>query len=280
MRNLDIAQLRALLAIVQYDGVGRAAKMLNLTQSAVSMQIKRLEESVGAELFSREGRKLQLTSTGETVQKYARQIIALNDEIVENIAEENDVEEVSFGLPPDLTEHYLAQIVNQFKNLHPQTKINIQVDLSLNLLEKFREGELDAIITTECHGTGKLLKTLNLNWFIYPDSEASQLRPLPIATCNNCAFTKPVSKILDDSTLDYEFLPNINTPAVSRALAMSGLAVKIDFEEADDVKGFEILKDPDLPKLPDFGIYLYQNGARISTATNDLAKIVGNVYQG
>ena len=80
MRNMDVAVLRSFVAVVDNGGVTRAAGVLNLTQSAVSMQIKRLEELLGFALFDRVGRKLVPTAAGEQLLGYARKLVALNDD--------------------------------------------------------------------------------------------------------------------------------------------------------------------------------------------------------
>lgn len=81
MRNLDLTTLRSFAAVADNGGVTSAARMLNLTQSAVSMQIKRLEDLLGLTLLERAGRGVALTASGEQLLGYARRMIALNDEV-------------------------------------------------------------------------------------------------------------------------------------------------------------------------------------------------------
>ena len=88
MRNLDITTLRALVAVADHGGVTRAAAILHLTQSAVSMQIKRLEEMLDLALFDRGNRRVSLTGPGEQLVSYARRILALNDEAVARLTED------------------------------------------------------------------------------------------------------------------------------------------------------------------------------------------------
>ena len=79
-RNLDLSALRSFVTVADVGGVTRAAGYLNLTQSAVSMQIKRLEDSLGMSLFLRAARKLALSPEGEQLLSYGRRMLALNDE--------------------------------------------------------------------------------------------------------------------------------------------------------------------------------------------------------
>ncbi|MEO1734302.1 MAG: LysR family transcriptional regulator, partial [Pseudomonadota bacterium] len=88
MRNLDITTLRSFVAVAESGGVTRAAGFLHLTQSAVSMQLKRLEELLDVELLDRSGRSIALTAEGEQLLGYARRMVALNDEIVSRLTDE------------------------------------------------------------------------------------------------------------------------------------------------------------------------------------------------
>lgn len=97
MRNLDMTTLRSFMAVADHGGVTRAAGALNLTQSAVSMQIKRLEEMLDITLLDRANRRVTLTASGEQLLSYARRIVALNDEAVGRLTEDLFEGEVVLG---------------------------------------------------------------------------------------------------------------------------------------------------------------------------------------
>ena len=102
MRNLDMTTLRSFLAVAEHGGVTRAAGALNLTQSAVSMQLKRLEDLLDIQLLDRSNRKIALTGSGEQMLSYARRIVALNDEAVGRLTEELYEGEITLGVPQDI----------------------------------------------------------------------------------------------------------------------------------------------------------------------------------
>ena len=110
-RNLDLTALRALVTVSEVGGVTRAAGLLNLTQSAVSMQIKRLEESLGTTLFNRVQRKLSLTPDGELLAQYARRMIDLNDEALLRLTDTAFEGEIRIGVPHDIVYPQLPQIL-------------------------------------------------------------------------------------------------------------------------------------------------------------------------
>ena len=100
MRNLDITTLRSFVAVADSGGVTRAAGFLHLTQSAVSMQLKRLEELLGLELLDRSGRTIALTASGEQLLAYARRMVALNDEVIGRLTDQAFEGEVLLGFGP------------------------------------------------------------------------------------------------------------------------------------------------------------------------------------
>ncbi len=278
MRNLDIAQLRALLAIIQYNGVSQAANMLNLTQSAVSMQIKRLEESLGAEVFSREGRKLALTPTGELVRMYARRIVSINDELVTRISTTDYVEELVLGVPSDIVEPYVLQIITEFRERYPNTNVKLEFGNSLEMLKGFSEGLIDVLVTTEEKGLGKEVARIPLHWYSIKEGRSAYSRPLMVATVKGSAFTPMIDKVLSRQDWLYEYYPDINSEQVIQTLVLADLAITVGLLGANDVSKLYPLEGAVLPKLPDCGIYIYKNEARTSVALNDLAQIAERVY--
>ena len=102
MRNLDITTLRSFVAVAESGGVTRAAGFLHLTQSAVSMQLKRLEELLGLDLFDRSGRTIALTASGEQLLVFARRMVALNDEVITRLTDQAYEGEITLGVPHDI----------------------------------------------------------------------------------------------------------------------------------------------------------------------------------
>lgn len=101
-RNLDLTALRSFVAVADTGGVTKAAGLLHLTQSAVSMQLKRLEESLDAPLLDRAGRGIALTAQGEQLLSYARRMLVLNDEVYGKLTSNAYEGEVTLGVPHDI----------------------------------------------------------------------------------------------------------------------------------------------------------------------------------
>ena len=113
-RHLDLTALRSFAATADAGGVTRAAAQLNLTQSAVSMQLKRLEESLGLALFDRSGRTMALTAPGEQLLGYARRLLALNDEAWGRMTDQAFEGELMLGVPQDIMYPNIPRVLRQF----------------------------------------------------------------------------------------------------------------------------------------------------------------------
>src|SRR5437762_7902865 len=149
---LDIDQLRTFLAIVETGSFTRAAEIVHKTQSAVSMQMKRLEERLERPIFARDGRASKLTEDGERLLDFARRIVKLN---VEAIAAFSDAElsgRVRLGVPDDYADRYLPEIMARFSLAYPGAELTITCQSSIELIELIDENELDLAIVTNCEG--------------------------------------------------------------------------------------------------------------------------------
>jgi DNA-binding transcriptional LysR family regulator len=198
-RNLDMTALRALLTVQDYGGVTRAAGVLHLTQSAVSMQIKRLEDSLGLPLFDRAGRTMVPTAAGEQLISYARRIVALNDEAVMRLTHTDFEGEVRLGVPYDIVHPVIPRILQEFQRLHPRMKVQLTATVTRKARAMFEAGEVDLILTTEdhCPPGGETLAELELIWVGASGGQIWRQRPLRIAVGRYCAFRAGVVAALD-----------------------------------------------------------------------------------
>lgn len=143
--SFDTLSLRCFVTLAESLHFTRTAEKVGRTQSAVSQQIARLEDQIGRPLFLR-GRKLALTADGEVMLGYARQILCLQQEMLERFREPELVGEVRFGLPEDFATFLLADVLAAFSQSHPRILLNVECDLTLNLLSRFRAGEFDLVL--------------------------------------------------------------------------------------------------------------------------------------
>ena len=134
MRHLPIECLRSFATVSEVRGFTQAGQILGLTQPAVSLQIKRLEERIGAPVFVRGGSRLDLTPTGARLMDYARQILALNDEALSELSTPVISGRVRFGIPSEYATILLPRVLGRFSHAYPAVTLEIHCDLSRNLL--------------------------------------------------------------------------------------------------------------------------------------------------
>ncbi|MEM7079651.1 MAG: LysR family transcriptional regulator [Pseudomonadota bacterium] len=278
-RNLDLVALRSFVAVADSGGVSMAAERMHLTQSAVSMQIKRLEHELDAQLLQRKGRGVVLTALGEQLLSYARRLIALNDETWARLTNDEFEGEVSLGVPVDLMEPEVPTILKRCKQLYPRVAINLVSALTRDLRAALAKGALDIILTTELaldEGGETLLRESN-DWYGAPEGTAHLQRPLPLALCKHCAMRPSVIKALDAAQLAWVSVGDTDNEATVDALVSADLAIspKLRLTTPQVAR----LQDDRLPVLPGALINLYladQPDERIPR----IAAVVREVFTG
>lgn len=260
-RNLDIGTLRTLVSVVDLAGVTKAANKLNMTQSAVSMQIKRLEETLGLPLVVRDGRVMRATSQGEQLVSYARKLLAMNDEIVDRLTNSDSAGELRFGIPHDIVEPHIPGLLKKFVHRYPKVSVTLSADNTRTLLQEFNAGRFDIILTTELEtGIGStLLLERDLVWTGAIDGRAWQQDPLPLAFSETCIFRKPAIEALDNAGI-------IWTDAVDTGKNFDSgfIACAADLGVRADIEGFRAPgmapvanTTGRLPDLPRYRVNMY-----------------------
>ncbi|MDF1757071.1 MAG: LysR substrate-binding domain-containing protein [Legionellaceae bacterium] len=143
--SLDTITLQCFLAVSDTLSFTKAAHRVGRTQSAISQQISKLEGIIEKPLFNR-GRELSLTSDGEIFLGYAKRIYELHRESLDLFKAPELEGELHFGLPEDYASIILSDVLVDFSRLHPRVKLNVECDLTLNLIDSFNEGSLDLIL--------------------------------------------------------------------------------------------------------------------------------------
>jgi len=259
-RNLDISALRSFVTVAELGGVTRAAERLNLTQSAVSMQLKRLETAFDQPLMQRHGRGVSLTSEGEQLLSYGRRMVKLNDETWNRMMHEAFESRVSFGVPEDIVRPYVTGMLRDFVGAFPRARINMTSSISRLLLQQFAEGQLEVMLTTEpaATGAGECLYRAPLKWYVGRGSEVYRQRPLPIAAKPDCIFLPVARAALETVGIAWETPYQANDWRDLVAFVSAGLAVETNMPYMAQIKDWlEVPAEGGLPPLPDFGVFLY-----------------------
>jgi DNA-binding transcriptional LysR family regulator len=280
--NLDIALLRAFLAVVESGGVTRAATVLALSQAAVSQQIKRLEEVLECRLFERQGRRLMLAPAGERLQGAAQRLVALNDEVYAGMRTPPFEGEVRFGVPYDLIASFAPAILRRFAKAQPRLRVSLVCEDSSVVRAALASGAVDLALTTEtdCGRGGETLRTDRLVWVGVPGGDAHLKDPLPVSLgAPTCVFRPVAIEVLGKARRDWRAVCEVSRLEPVHAAIEAGLAVA-PLLRSSVPERFEILgREARLPALPEFRINLYAP-PNMSPAARDLADHVRSSFSG
>ena len=141
--NLDLDLVRTFVTIADTRSFTRTGERLGRTQSAISLQVRRLEDRLGVRLLARDPRRVGLTEAGESFLPKARRLLRVNDEIIAEVTGEDLEGEVRLGAPEDFATVYLPDILGAFARAHPRVALAVTCDLTLNLLDRLQAGALD-----------------------------------------------------------------------------------------------------------------------------------------
>ncbi len=272
---IDVDQLRTFIAIVETGSFTKAAEVVHKTQSAVSMQMKRLEERLARPIFARDGRASKLTEDGERLLDYARRIVKLN---VEALAAFNDAKlsgRVRLGVPDDYADRYLPEIMARFARAYPGVELTVVCEPTVALLEQIEANELDLAIITDCYNSrpAETFRRERLLWVTSNRHSTHTEEPLPLALGRpSCAWRRTAINALDSIGRPYRVLyTSANAGAVAAAV-LSGLAISV-FPESGLRPGMRVLNPSDgFPALPACRIGLVRNPHESSTLADALAE--------
>lgn len=175
--------LLSFVSVAEHGGFSAAARALNRTQSAVSLQIKRLEEQLGTPVFRRTSRKIELTPAGGTFLPYARRLLQLQDEAMSAAAAAEQVGSVRLGLSDEQAAAYLPTVLPGFTARFPAVPVEVTCDLSPILIDRLQDGLLDLALVVR-HGptaTGRVVARQSLVWVAATDFRLDPGRPVPLA---------------------------------------------------------------------------------------------------
>ena len=280
IRNLDLTSLRSFVAIVDAGGVTRAAGFLNLTQSAVSMQIKRLEEMLGCDLLDRSARKVGITPEGEQLLGYARKILALNDEAFQRLTTDVHEGEIILGVPHDIVYPAIPQVLRRFAKDYPKMKVTLLSSFTRVLKAQFSRGECDIILTTEAgvEPGGETIAELPLVWVGAPQGTAWKSRPLRLAYEHNCIFRQGVQAALDRAGIPWEMAVESDSTRTVEASVSADLAVHTVLAGSEPPYVERINHNGSLPDLARMKVNLYVAEPAHSPTIQVMAEMLRRAY--
>lgn len=229
--NIPPDLLRAFVAVVECGGFSQAAERLLRGQSAVSLQVKRLEDRLGVKLLDRNPRRVALTPEGELLLDRARRILRLNDELIAQFSEVELSGLVRLGAPEDFATSHLPAVLARFARAHPRVALEVTCELTLEVIERFRTGGLDiALVKREPLGGigGIRVWREPLVWVAGDRRLAEPDGPLPLAVSPRpCVYRKRATDALDAAGRSWRIAYTCGSLAGTHAAVRAGLGVTV-----------------------------------------------------
>jgi DNA-binding transcriptional LysR family regulator len=270
--SLDPDLLKAFVAVADHRSFTRAAVALNRTQSAVSMQVKRLEERLQAELFHRTKANVDLSAAGEGLLGYARRILSLNEEAMGRVREHKVEGRVRLGVMDDYGTLLVPPLLAGFVANYPLIHIQMETGLTSSMIDRLGEA-YDLVIAMHPQGSaeGELLRCEQAVWAASPEHRVEELNPLPVALYpQGCLFRSWAMQALDAAKRPWRLAFVSHSLAAVEAIAMQGLAVTV-VKAGTFPPRLRRLSDRDgMPPLPCAEIRLHR-AANLSRAASLLA---------
>lgn len=261
---IDPDLLRAFVAVVDCGGFSPAAERLMRGQSAVSLQIKRLEDRLGARLLDRSPRHIALTEQGELILDYARRILALNEALMARVREPELTGLVRFGAPEDFATSHLSSVLARFARAHPKVALEVTCELTLDLLDRFQAGGLDLALVKRVPAevTGGLQVWREpLVWVGAATALDGAYGSLPLVVSPRpCVYRKRATEALDGRARPWRIAYTCGSLAGSLAAVRAGMGITV--LPKDMVPGdLTLLSEEalDLPALADTEIALIRS---------------------
>ncbi len=277
LKHLDLQLLRALVAVADSETFAAAAIRTFKTQSAVTQQMRRLEDQVGTALFEKQGRNKRLTPDGHRLLDYARHMLAINDEALRNLKEGSLVGSLRIGAPPDVADTILPQLLSHIARSSPSLQVEIDINRSPLVLEQLLAGKIDLGVSTRSDPSldGVVLRTAPTVWICSADyvHKPSEILPLVLAD-GQSLFRRLAVEVLEKERIRWRPAYVATSLTGIKAAIRAGLGITARSIEllTNDMR---ILGEKDqLPRLPDVTYYLWMRRDAINTRTRQVFELL------
>ncbi|MGB3277588.1 MAG: LysR family transcriptional regulator, partial [Pseudorhodobacter sp.] len=279
---LDSDLMRGFLAVAETGSVTRAADRLGRTQSAISMQIRKLEESLGQALFVRESRGVSLTPRGKQLLPYAQRVTGLLDEAATALRTKPLCGPVRVGIPDEYLVSVLPQALASFAQCHPETQVTIRCDFSAPQIAALKADKIDLAVVYESHGhdESEVLAVEPTVWVTSIGHAQHLRRPLPVATYFNsdwCA--EHALRSLDQVGVSYFPAFECDTSGGMRSAVVNGLAIAPLARSTIPAGCRELTLEDGFPAVDNARVVLRRNPLGTSPVINAMADTLRKAFQ-
>jgi DNA-binding transcriptional LysR family regulator len=278
--NLDLDVLRTFVTGLDLGSYAKAAGRLGRSQSAISLQLRKLEETTGQTLLRKQGRGLALTPEGEIMLGYARRLLELNDEAVAALEQPSLAGQVRLGVLRDFAETWLPEVLGHFGRTHPGVQVEVRVDRSVTLADAVDRGDLDLALTwhegRDSFARAEHLAWLPMTWVGRRDFARRRDEPLPLVMLDQCLFRRHGLAALDAAGISWRLAFTSQSLSGLWAAVAAGLGVTLRTPQG--LPGHAVPLDhrlAGLPKVGDVGLSLKTgDGSSASAAVTHFRSIL------
>jgi DNA-binding transcriptional LysR family regulator len=274
--NLDLDTLRTLSVTHDLGGLAQAAERLARTPSAISLQMKRLQNDLGTPLFRKRGRSLALTEAGEVALAYARRILALNDELLDNMQGANLAGHIRIGCPQDFAP-ILPSVLSHFVSFYPRMQLELLIEGNGALADAIDKSRIDlaVVIGHEDRAAAEIAGQLDIGWIASATFAPPQGKPLPLAVLGpQCVFRRRAIQYLETANIPYRIAASSPSLDGLWAALLGGLGItaRTALNLREGLVSARSLHD--LPPLGSLPVTLHRNTHSNGVATDRMALLL------
>lgn len=279
--NLDIDVLRTFVTGMELGSFARAATRLGRSPSAISAQLRKLEDQIGLPLVQRSGRGLVLTEPGHALLSYAKRLVELNDDAVRAVRAPDLEGSVRLGLPADFAERWLPSVLHRFGKTYPRVKVEVHIEQSASLIERISHGTLDVALAWSSHPTSKhsrQIADVDLSW-VGPTNgtpaRGGYSEPVLLVVADGpCAIRATATSLLDDAGTPWRIA--VATPSLAGVWASVEAGLGITLRATMSVPAHLSVIDPapaGLPHARTLPLFLHVADGQLHDAAEGLTEM-------
>jgi DNA-binding transcriptional LysR family regulator len=282
--NLDLAILRTLLAIEKNGSMARAAEMVGRSESAISLQIKRLEDQLGQPLYRRHGRGLMPTAAGELMLSYARRLVELNNEALNAVATPSAEGTIRLGVIPDYSSTWLPVALAVFGRTHPSARVEVAVERGPSLKSRLEAGDLDLVIAFTAGDDADApnwSSAVPMTWVGPPDYKRAPDEPVKLVIFDPpCSFRSAATAALDSAGIAWSIGFVSSTLPGLWAAVISGMGVTARSPIGLPPQLVALSDSVGLPRLPVVNLALFTRSGAVCGAVAECRRVLIETMQG
>ncbi len=275
-RAIPIEFLKSFLVLLENHSFSKTAVEVGRSQSAISLQIKRLEEVAGTPILTSSGKSLSLTQQGEILYEYAKQIVRLNDECINRLDGNLLVGKIRIGIPSDFAITFLPLILGRFAETHPNVSIDVKCELSADLRQTIDSQECDIVLALDDGKPTRFLQSSwrdPVSWIGLKSHKIHRNSPLPLVLFPEpCQYRERIIRTLTKSNIPFRILFTSQSIAGNHSAIQAGLGITALSKNSVPPYLQELPKSHNLPTLDDVQVGIYWNSRGATKATLELGE--------